>query len=222
MLRWEKDLLGLYMSDHPLNAVVGNLASGQRIGFAQIVDLAERPTGQMTRLIAMIVSVRRIATKTNRTMAIVELEDLTGTIELVAFPDCYDRHAALWQDDAIVEVTAKVDRRGEAVQLICEQASTELSLQPPPPRRGAVHIRLKATPDVWADIQVMQEVDSVLRRFEGDDAVVLHLPLGSGEERVLRSRSRRVDASQALEHDLRALSGVADARVIAPPASMAI
>ncbi|HET7092187.1 MAG TPA: OB-fold nucleic acid binding domain-containing protein, partial [Thermomicrobiales bacterium] len=127
MLAWEKELLGLYMSDHPLNAVLGAVDAGRGNGFAQIVDLEERPPGQMVRLIAMIVSVRRIATKTNRTMAIVELEDLTGTIELVAFPDCYERHAELWNADAIIEVTGKVDRRGEAVQLICEQATCELS-----------------------------------------------------------------------------------------------
>ncbi|HEU0113027.1 MAG TPA: OB-fold nucleic acid binding domain-containing protein, partial [Thermomicrobiales bacterium] len=210
----------LYMSDHPLNAVLGGAAPGPVNGFAQIVDLADRPSGQMARLIAMIVSVRRIATKTNRTMAIVELEDLTGTIELVAFPDCYERHAALWNDDAILEVTGKIDHRGEAVQLICEQAKTELSVRAAAPApRGAVHIRLGASADVWADIRAMHDVDAVLRRFEGDDAVVLHVPLGAGGERVLRSRSRRVEASAALARDLQALAGVIEARVAPPRAA---
>jgi DNA polymerase-3 subunit alpha len=175
----------------------------------------------MVKLIAMVVSVRRIATKTNRTMAILELEDLTGTIELVAFPDCYERHADLWSEDSIIEATGKVDRRGEAVQLICERASTDLPLRAPAKSRRAVHIRLGATADVWADIRSMQDVDAVLRRFEGDDAVVLHVPFGPGEERVLRSRSRRVDATQDLERDLRALAGVVEARVVAPRAELA-
>ncbi|HET7093337.1 MAG TPA: hypothetical protein VFI22_07665, partial [Thermomicrobiales bacterium] len=74
----------------------------------------------------------------------------------------------------------------------------------------------------WADIQMMHDVDAVLRRFEGDDAVVLHVPLAAGAERVLRSRSRRVDASQELARDLRALAGVVEARVVTPRVGAAL
>ena len=123
LLAWERELLGLYMSAHPLDEVLGpEFGKGVLSRYTQIVDLAERAAGQQVSVVGMVKSVRRIATKTNRTMAVLEFEDLTGTVELVAFPDCYERHADMWEADAILEVAAKVDRRGEATQLVCERA----------------------------------------------------------------------------------------------------
>jgi DNA polymerase-3 subunit alpha len=155
----------------------------------------------------MVAGVRRITTKSNRTMAIVDLEDLTGNIELVAFPDCFERHADVLVDGATVEVAAKLERRNEQLQLVCETATTELSLRagPPAPCR-VVHLRLPTSSDVWTDIRRMQQLDDVLRRHEGDDEVRLRLP-HRGRERLLRSRSRRVDWNDVLAAELRRLLG---------------
>ena len=90
LLTWEKELLGLYLSDHPLNDVFGD---GVPSGLAQIVELPQRTPGEKVKVVGMIAGIRRITTKTNRTMAIIDLEDLTGNIELVAFPECYESHA---------------------------------------------------------------------------------------------------------------------------------
>lgn len=203
LLSWEKEFIGLYLSDHPLNEVV---ESGLADGVAQIVELSERSPGDRVRIVGMIVGVRRITTKTNRTMAIVDLEDLTGNIELVAFPDCYEQHADLWEVDRIIETVAKVDRRGEQLQLICDRASDEITpLARPTPRR-AVHLSLPASPDVWDDIRLMQTVDDILKRFEGDDDVIIHIPTAA-EPVALRSRTRRVEWGEQLEGALRQVLG---------------
>jgi DNA polymerase-3 subunit alpha len=85
VLAWEKELLGLYMSAHPLQEVLAHVAVGGN-GPSQIVDLLERPPGGKLRVVAMVTSVRRIATKTNKTMAIVGLEDLTGVDRVGGVP----------------------------------------------------------------------------------------------------------------------------------------
>lgn len=206
LLDSEKELLGFYMSAHPLQQLLGD--GPPTHGRRQIVELVGRAPGEMVRLVAMIRGVRRITTKTNRTMAILEIEDLTDTIELVAFPDCYERFAGLWREDAIIEVVAKLDRRGDAPQLICETATLDFEASSSSPAlRCAVHVSLPASHDVWADIELMHRVDEVLRRFEGDDAVVLALDRGDGTECRLRSRSRLVEGSQDLEEALATIVG---------------
>jgi DNA polymerase III alpha subunit len=139
-------------------------------------------------------------------MAVVEFDDLTGTIELVAFPDCYEQHAQLWETDRIIEAVAKVDRRSDQLQLICETASDEIRRAPSTKPRRAVHLCLPATADVDRDIRVMQEVFEVLCHFEGDDDVVFNLQTSTGEVR-LRSRSRRVEWSERLRDALHGMLG---------------
>ncbi len=204
LLAWEKELIGFYLSDHPLSEFLG---PGRASSTTQIVELEERTPGEKIRIVGMIAGLRKITTKTNRTMAIIELEDLTGNIELVAFPDCYEKHQALWEIDAIVEVVAKLERRNEQLQLVCETVSNELTVvqRPSLPRR-TVHVRLRRSTDIWADISGMQEVDAILQRHEGDDDVVLHIP-HSGSLVSLRSRSRRVEWSPALQEELHQLLG---------------
>jgi DNA polymerase-3 subunit alpha len=204
ILTWEKELLGVFLSDHPLTEI---FAGGIAEGIAQIGQLGERPTGAKVRVIGLVNSVRRITTRSDRTMAVIELEDLTGSIELVAFPDCYEQLGELWEADKILEITAKVDRRGEQLQLICEIATDDISLKPsaPPPRR-MVHVRLPSSDDVWNDIRVMQQVDEILKRYDGEDAVLLHIPT---TDRVitLRSRTLKIEWSDALARELSVVVG---------------
>lgn len=204
LLRAEKELLGLFMSDHPLNDVFQH---GIPAGYCQIVEMSERPTGDRIRTVGLITAIRRIPTRTNRTMAYVELEDLTGNIELVLFPDAYDVHAESLGPDKIVEAAARVDRRGEKLQLICETLSFDVTakLEPAAPKR-AVHLEIPVSQDVWDDIRLMQAIDAVLQRHEGDDGVVLHIPSGPSLIQ-LRSRSRRIEWSPALADELSGILG---------------
>ncbi len=203
LLAWEKELIGFYLSDHPLKEVV---AAGLD-GVTPLVALAEKAQGEKVKVVAMITGVRRVPTKTNRTMAIVELEDLTGSVELVAFPDVYERHAELWNTDQIVEAIAKVDRRGDQLQLICESATSEIAVgrRKAKPRR-VVHLRLPEAPTLEHERQIMQNLYELLVHYEGDDEVVLHVPTSRGVVK-LRSRSRRVDWNPELEAALRDVLG---------------
>lgn len=213
LLGWEKEYLGLYISDHPLS----ELSARARIaGRRQIIDLAARPAGESIRLVGMVANVRRIVTKTNLTMAVVELEDLTGNIDLVAFPDAFEGYGSHFEPDQILDITAKVDLRNEKLQLICESVSADLSelgAEPEPTR--TVHLSIPVTTDVWDDIRRLQRIDELLGHFEGDDQVVIHLPMGERHV-ALRSRKHRVEFGDALRAALNSIVAEGEIRVEEP------
>jgi len=214
LLSWEKELLGLYMSAHPLQDVMRSLGAASR-DFVNLVDVGDRVGGPPARVLAMVKTVRRITTKSNRTMAVAEIEDLTGAVELVIFPDAFERLGESVQPDAVLDVTAKVERRNEQVQLVCERVSTDLptAAQPAGPERQ-VHVALALGSDRWQDVGAMNAVDAVLREFEGDDPVFLRLSFGPERTVLMKSRSRRVHWCADLEMALRRLAAVTDVGMV--------
>lgn len=204
ILEWEKEFLGLYLSSHPLNSIVGG---GLPDGFTQIVDVADLPSNQKVKLIAMVTGVRRITTKTNKTMAVAELEDLTGSVEAVAFPSTYENFGAQLEVDAIVVVSGKVDERGDQKQLILESVSSSLpEFNIRPKAAPKVMIELPLTGEYWQDVQLMQRLDDILRRNEGDAQVVLVVNQG-GKLTRMRSRSRRVLWNEETASELEEIVG---------------
>ena len=203
ILAWEKELLGFYLSSHPLQSVFD---VGQAQGLTTVIDLSTaRQPGDRVRMVGMVVSVRRVTTRKDQTMAIIDFEDLTGSIELVAFPETYEQHADLWEPDRIIQIAAKLDKRGEQLQLICESGSTEITaIKAPPPPFRTVHLTMPASDDVWSDIRLMQQIDSILDRFEGDDQVVIHLG-NRAKPIALKSRKHKIEWSRGLEEALKAV-----------------
>jgi DNA polymerase-3 subunit alpha len=201
ILAWEKELLGFYLSSHPLQSVFD---AGMSNGLTTVIALSTtRQAGDRVRMVGMVVSVRRVNTRKDRTMAIIDFEDLTGNIELVAFPETFEQFAELWEPDQIIEIFAKLDKRGEQLQLICESGSKEITaiVATPAPVR-TVHLTMPSSDDVWSDIRLMQQIDAILNRFEGEDQVVIHL--GDVAKPVsLKSRKHRIEWSRGLEEALR-------------------
>ena len=215
-LEWEKELLGFYLSAHPLNEVIGRRMPH---GYAQAIELPERTPGERVRFIGMVVDVRRIVTRTNRTMAIVKLEDLSGTVEAVCFPDTFEQVSALLENDAILETTGKVDRRNDETQIIVDSLSRDLPDFEPGRQKDEpiVAVRLPGSEDVWGDISLMQRIDTVLRDHEGSMLLEFHLPRGTRVIR-LRSRSRRVEWSDEFRLEMEGLLGEASVSLVEPTA----
>ncbi len=114
-LSWEKELLGLYVSGHPYEPY--------KIAFeGQVVDCASLESvkdGAFVRCGGIITSVKQIITKKGDPMAFVELEDLSGRIEVIVFPRTYKDVSDLLEPDTIVLVSAKIGRReGEDTKLL--------------------------------------------------------------------------------------------------------
>jgi DNA polymerase-3 subunit alpha len=116
-LRWEKELLGLYLSEHPLGDIADQLPDYVT---AYTGDLAEESDQAKVTLGGIIQSTRRVITRAGSTMLVATLEDLTGSVEVVVFPKVFSETANAWADDAVVLTTGRVDRRDDAAQLLCE------------------------------------------------------------------------------------------------------
>ncbi|ADU50493.1 DNA polymerase III catalytic subunit, DnaE type [Thermaerobacter marianensis DSM 12885] len=109
-LAMEKEVLGLYLSGHPLAHYQRELA---RRVTATTRQLAEREDGARVQVGGLVQGVRRITTRSGELMAFVQLEDLEGSVEVVVFPRTYGEAAEALQEDAVIVVRGRVDRREE-------------------------------------------------------------------------------------------------------------
>jgi len=116
-LAWERELLGLYVSDHPLSGYRGLLAGAT----VPIMKLTEAMSGRRVKIGGLIGACKRIVTKTGKPMLFSKLEDTTSNIEVVVFPDVLERNPIVWRQDAVVMVEGKVDNRNGSLKVICER-----------------------------------------------------------------------------------------------------
>ncbi|MDP1629519.1 MAG: OB-fold nucleic acid binding domain-containing protein, partial [bacterium] len=116
-LTWEKELLGLYISSHPLEEYRAHFEK-----MTSIKNVGGFSDGRRLKLGGIIASIHKIVTKAGRPMIFSKIEDLTDRIEVVVFPDMLEKNPALWQEDNIIVVDGKLNRRDGVPKLICEEA----------------------------------------------------------------------------------------------------
>jgi DNA polymerase-3 subunit alpha len=119
-LRYEKEMLGQYVTDHPLLAIRDRLARQTDL---EISDAASLGDGDVVRVAGIVSSLGRRFTKRGEPYAVFRLEDLTGGIGIVAFPSVFDGVAHLLAPDAIVIVKGRADLRGRELQLVALEIS---------------------------------------------------------------------------------------------------
>ncbi len=122
-LAWERELLGVYLSEHPLYKWTDQLADLVTIYTSEV---NEEAVGQVVTMVGVVQGVRRITTRKGDVMGVVNLEDLRGTVDVVVFPRTWRDTEDLWQEGKIVLVRGKVDSRQDAFQVVCESASDEI------------------------------------------------------------------------------------------------
>lgn len=122
-LMWEKELLGLFVSDHPLNSYQQQLKLENVI---QIKDVSAR-SGSV-RVGGVITKIQKIMTKTGRPMIFSWVEDLTSKIEVVVFPNVLEKNPEAWKENSIVVARGKINDRDGAVKLLCDEVKTLASM----------------------------------------------------------------------------------------------
>jgi len=115
-LQMEKDLLGFYISDHPLKIVKSSSAIIAPINLSDIEDYNTRT---ITAII-LVTDIKEIMTKKGDRMAVIQIEDLTGRAEVVIFPKTYEKVRLNLQKDARLMIWGKVDRKDEQSQIILD------------------------------------------------------------------------------------------------------
>ncbi|HUR16218.1 MAG TPA: DNA polymerase III subunit alpha, partial [Candidatus Limnocylindrales bacterium] len=120
-LRWEKELLGLYLSDHPLGELAASI--GEYVN-AYSGEMGEELDQQRVVICGVVTEIRKVITKARATMGVATLEDLQGTVEVIVFPKVYEQTESTWAEDAILLVAGRVDHKGEETVLLADAVWT--------------------------------------------------------------------------------------------------
>ncbi len=123
-LDWERELIGLYVSDHPLSTVMDAIDQNVTHYSTELVEAHDR---QPVRVAGLIARIRPHTTKKGDPMGFVAIEDVQGVIDLVIFPRTWEKYRDLIDFDAIVMVDGKVDAQGAEPKILVDHISTELN-----------------------------------------------------------------------------------------------
>lgn len=118
-LAWEKELLGLYISDHPARDHEKHLKENTLAAN----KITKKFTGKPVRVGGVITKIQKVITKASgKPMLFVTLEDTSGRIEIIVFPNQLEKTAVIWQEDKLVVVDGKVNNRNDELKVICDSA----------------------------------------------------------------------------------------------------
>lgn len=164
-LRLEKELLGFYISDHPLKSVQRPARILAPISLAELGDQPEKLT---LSAIVMVSAVKPITTKKGDSMAILQIEDLSGQAEAVVFPRSYARIGMHIKADARLMVWGKVDRRDDQVQMIVDDAE---------PIEDVRLVAVELPPAIAGDIEQQHRLRNVIQSQQGEDKREARVPV---------------------------------------------
>lgn len=119
-LGWEKELLGLYISDHPLNLHKAKLEKAKAKPIKEV--LASTSAFHKHNIGGLITRVNRIITKTGKPMLFAKIADFNDSMEVVVFPETLEKTSAVWVEGKPVLIAGKISLRNGEVSLICEKA----------------------------------------------------------------------------------------------------
>jgi DNA polymerase III subunit alpha len=198
LLTYEREMLGLYVSDHPLFGVEHVLAAAVDLPVSALSDCED---GRTVTVGGILSSVVRKTTKQGNPWALVTLEDLEGSVEVMFFPASYASAAVHLAEDAVVLVRGRVDRREDTPKVIANELLVpDLSVGP----RGPVVVSL---PTPRCTPPVVERFREVLAAHPGTTEVHLQLVNGARATVVKLDDRLRVTATPALFADLKALLG---------------
>jgi len=214
-LAWEKELLGLYLSDHPLKEYSPLLTKvAQPINTLEIND-----SGKTIRIGGVVLEIKKITTKNNQLMAFVQFEDLSGVAELVVFPTVFQDSQKYWQSDIMLLVDGKINNKDGSLKILVDRVwpletvnptmLPKISGRPAPTSRSAsssaptpakklstysVELPYHTTKSLISQLKI------VLQAHPGETPVELKI-LNNGDTKVMRTKLA-VKRSAELEEEV--------------------
>ncbi|KGM13361.1 DNA polymerase III subunit alpha [Cellulomonas bogoriensis] len=202
-LAFEREMLGLYVSDHPLSGLEHVLAAAGDCSITALMADEGRTDGSMVTVCGLVTSLQRKMSKNGNPWAAVTLEDIDGSVEVMFFGETYLAYSTALSEDAVITVRGRVRRRDETIQLQAVEVSipdvSDVDARP-------VTISL---PVSRCTQPVVERLREVLATHPGVTDVHLRLTQ-PGRATVMRLEGGlRIERSPALFGDLKALLGPA-------------
>jgi DNA polymerase-3 subunit alpha len=217
-LAFEKETLGLYWSGHPMDRYAAEL---KEFGARAIAELAELPTNGPradgwtasgpkpiepdTSVGGIVAACRQLKTRRGDRMAVFSLEDAAGGVEVIAFPEAYQRSASLIETGTLVLVRGRLERDDEAVRLLAAEILPIESVRERFAREVSIRVRMPA------DRGTFEALGEVFARHRGDRRVSFEIEV-NGEAKPIRvkadvSAQIRVKPSSALVAEVEQIVG---------------
>ncbi len=199
-LQQEKEILGFYISGHPLQRLEKDL---KRFVTANIADLSDYPSGSEVTIAGIITSKRGMVTKKGDPMAFIMVEDMTGTIEVSVFPRLYSEVASLLDSDEPVLVRGETESDENQVRMKGAELRSLIAARNEKARE--VHLHLTS-----ADLSeaAARQMLQILHQHQGSCLALLHLTIPQRSETLIRLPEHiRVDPSESFEEAIENLFG---------------
>ena len=198
LLAFEREMLGLYVSDHPLLGVEHILRSNTDMSISALVDDGGAQDGFVT-IGGLITGISRKVSRTGSSWAIVTVEDLEGSLEVLFFANTYNQYALTLIEDRIVTIRGRVDRRDDQVRFSAvEMTSLDVSSGPVGPLMISLPIS-QCTPPI------VERVKEILRSHPGKREV--HLQIEDSDKSTTMKIDALVTSSPSLSADLKSILG---------------
>ena len=195
-LGFEKEMLGLYVSDHPLLGVEAALRVASSSSIGGLMDMTDNASVTVGGLVGPIT---RKMTRKGEPMIFFDLEDLEGSVEVMCFPRTVAEFGPLVREDAIVVVSGSLDHRGDSVK-IRASSLREIDLTVNDTVRIEVPAQMLSADNV-------RRLKAVLVNHPGQAPVFLHMTSGDGLKVLRLDDNHRVEPRSALYAEIRELFG---------------
>jgi len=172
LLKLEKEVLGLYVSEHPLSAIRDQL---RRKSDTTIGELERRRDGEVITVGGIVSSVRHMTTKRGDAMVFLQFEDVTGSVETVVFNQTYEKTRELCTSDRILIVKGRIDRKEGETKLV----ALELSAFEAVAEKREVRLKIDATK---AGAGTIRELAALIKDFPGESPVYADLITSQGKK----------------------------------------
>jgi DNA polymerase-3 subunit alpha len=180
----EKEVLGFYFSEHPLEPLRGQMS---RLVTHSVAEALEAEDGAEVRIGGIVLEVRKLTTRAGKPMGAVTIEDLTGRIEATVFPELWETSRALLEADRVVVVSGRIENQDRGLKLLLaearslEQARSEY--------RPCLHLEVRSED---LSVQWLEQVDETLSGFPGEADVYLHIVMPDRSRKASRSKRYQV------------------------------
>ena len=197
LLTFEREMLGLYVSDHPLLGVEHVLRSHTDMSISQLLD--DGPQDGMVTIGGLITGIQRKVSRQGASWAVVNVEDLEGAIEVLFFSNTYNQYALSLTEDRVVVVRGRFSRTDEQVRFTAlEMKMPDISAAPTGPL-------LISLPAAQVTPPIVERMKEILRSHPGKREVHLHV-IDAQKSTTLKIDAL-VTSSPSLSADLKAILG---------------
>ena len=198
LLNYEREMLGLYVSDHPLLGVEGVLRSSSDISISELAD-EENGVDRTVTIAGLITGIQRKVSRQGASWAIVSVEDLEGSIDVMFFSNTYNQYAMSLVEDRVVKIKGRVDWREEQLRFTAlEMMPIDLASGPVGPFTLSVH-ESQLTPPI------IERIKETLRAHPGKREV--QLVVSENGKTTTHKLGFQITSSPSLHADLKAILG---------------